>query len=782
MAEKKSDGFWDLIGKGDPKTALQGILDTVTDLTPWSADPSKTPRQGIKPPNPTARRTTAAPRLGVGDAVATTAINLIDPRQWFSTFKDTVTAIPSLLSGEAVNSIGSAWTGQQIAERRAKKQDVSPNWYRNNILLPRERKRYSDKQISDLMRGDTARWNVLSNNFSYVDPKTKQRVFDWNAVGHRLVENPADVVLMFTGIGEVGAAGNLARLTRAGRIGPDADIISNAGNLSRNVQTASRLGSVAADPFTALAVTGGTKALVRGASIANRTISNPVTSILDPDYVTAFEAYKDRIFDNLVNSDTLDERLSPKEAKKWINQNKDNMFYSFNAENGGRFSNPYNTETTALFAAQGKDPTAYGAPSIYNRVNQKFNRTGGPSEASLRQVTLEAAQVPSPRRSATTLEAAPPGLAQNNKNWVANQQQNLDTQLNERMSANYPGQQFDYDAIIKPTEVRSTDPVAGSTLGREKSDMGQFVYGQDGAWYSSSGKRAGPALQPILNEQYRLQNPNPVSDTGPNISPADLDFVRRNRAASSDLGQAYSVNPSPQTFGQRVYSTGKTVLRPLTAGIGTFMYTGSPQFAAAAGVGAAGQDIYRGLQTGKRYLDEVSGAPFNYNPSNPLLRNNALIPRTTAQVASAVVPNPIQVPPAEQKPAPSAPILSPAAVSADREAIKMPEIAPGPKADTTMPTADLVPEKLDLSRFDTNQGALEPEIYDTSQFDAPQRMYGGRTAYRAGGKVGGIEPLIQALMNKAKMAKKVSNKATEPLLNERDDAIASALAVAQKAI
>jgi hypothetical protein len=38
------------------------------------------------------------------------------------------------------------------------------------------------------------------------------------------------------------------------------------------------------------------------------------------------------------------------------------------------------------------------------------------------------------------------------------------------------------------------------------------------------------------------------------------------------------------------------------------------------------------------------------------------------------------------------------------------------------------------------------------------------------------------LMNKAKMAKKVSNKATEPLLNERDDAIASALAVAQKAI
>ena len=764
MAEKKSDGFWDRIGRSDPKAALQGLLDTVTDLTPWSADSSKAPKQGIKPPNPTARRIKAAPRLGVGDAVATTAINLIDPRQWFSTFKDTVTAIPSLLSGEVVNSIGSAWTGQQIAERRAKKLDVSPNWYRNNILLPRERKRYSDKQISDLMRGDTARWNVLANEFSYVVPETKQRVFDWNAVGHRLVENPADVVLMFTGIGEVGAAGNLARLTKLGRIGPDADIISNAGNLSRKVQTVSRAGSIAADPLTALAVTGGTKALVRGASIANRTISNPVTSILDPDYVTAFEAYKDRIFDNLVNSDTLDERLSPKEAKQWINQNKDNMFYSFNAENGGRFSNPYNTETTALFAAQGKDPTAYGAPSIYNRVNQKFNRTGGPSEASLRQVTLEAAQVPSPRRSATTLEAAPSGLNQNNKNWVANQQQNLATQLDDRMSANYPGQQFDFASMTRPT-----NPVAGSTIG-------DFVYRPDGGWHSTSGNRAGPSLQPVLNEQFRMQNPNP------NISPADLDFVRRNRAASSDLGQAYSTNPPSQTVGERFYNTGKTVLRPLTAGIGTFMYTGSPQFAAAAGVGAAGQDIYRGLKTGKNYLDEVSGAPFNYNPSNPLLRNNALIPRTAAQVASAVVPNPIQLPPAEQKPAPSAPILPAAAVAADREAVKMPEVKQEYTQDVTMPSGDLAPEKYDLSGFGSGQGELKPEVYDLSQFDAPQRMYGGRAAYKAGGKVGGIEPLIQALMNKAKTAKKVSNKATEPLLNERDDAIASALAVAQKAI
>ena len=99
-----------------------------------------------------------------------------------------------------------------------------------------------------------------------------------------------------------------------------------------------------------------------------------------------------------------------------------------------------------------------------------------------------------------------------------------------------------------------------------------------------------------------------------------------------------------------------------------------------------------------------------------------------------------------------------------------------------MPSGQLTPEKYDLSGFGPSQGELKPEVYDLSQFDPPQRMYGGRAGYRAGGKVNGIEPLVLALMNKAKMAKKTSNKATEPLLNERDDAIANALAVAQKAI
>lgn len=83
------------------------------------------------------------------------------------------------------------------------------------------------------------------------------------------------------------------------------------------------------------------------------------------------------------------------------------------------------------------------------------------------------------------------------------------------------------------------------------------------------------------------------------------------------------------------------------------------------------------------------------------------------------------------------------------------------------------------------QQLADQQALDSLNEPAPQGQWrGGRTAYKSGGKVAAndIEHLVQALMSKAKKAKKVSNKATEPLLNAHDDAIASALAVAQKSI
>lgn len=112
------------------------------------------------------------------------------------------------------------------------------------------------------------------------------------------------------------------------------------------------------------------------------------------------------------------------------------------------------------------------------------------------------------------------------------------------------------------------------------------------------------------------------------------------------------------------------------------------------------------------------------------------------------------------------------------------------------PQSALLPGEITYEQYQKDYGQSAPEAQQSApamldgeisfeeyqKLQAQPQAYGGRAGYRAGGKVNGIEPLVMALMGKAKMAKKTSNKATEPLLNERDDAIANALAVAQKAI
>ena len=100
---------------------------------------------------------------------------------------------------------------------------------------------------------------------------------------------------------------------------------------------------------------------------------------------------------------------------------------------------------------------------------------------------------------------------------------------------------------------------------------------------------------------------------------------------------------------------------------------------------------------------------------------------------------------------------------------------------------------------ETTPNPLEGGLTDPSTFDVPtdeslgvpvdseqpppeQHFAGGRVGRASGGKVDGdIEPLVNALMNKAKQAKTGHAKATEPLLNVHDNAIASALRVAQAA-
>ena len=159
---------------------------------------------------------------------------------------------------------------------------------------------------------------------------------------------------------------------------------------------------------------------------------------------------------------------------------------------------------------------------------------------------------------------------------------------------------------------------------------------------------------------------------------------------------------------------------------------------------------------------EAAGAPRTPLFQAPDVRNPATVAGGIATAAQTNYQTPVAAAP-EQKAAPQSTLL-PGEITYEQHQKDYGQSAPE--------TGGNAPPMLD--------GEVSFEDWQKSQ--AKPQAYGGRTAYKAGGKVNGIEPLVLALMNKAKMAKKTSNKATEPLLNERDDAIANALAVAQKAI
>jgi len=59
---------------------------------------------------------------------------------------------------------------------------------------------------------------------------------------------------------------------------------------------------------------------------------------------------------------------------------------------------------------------------------------------------------------------------------------------------------------------------------------------------------------------------------------------------------------------------------------------------------------------------------------------------------------------------------------------------------------------------------------------------GGRIERKAGGRIAGVEPIVNELMARVQKARRETDKSTEPLLNHPDEAIVKALDVAQQAI
>ena len=89
-------------------------------------------------------------------------------------------------------------------------------------------------------------------------------------------------------------------------------------------------------------------------------------------------------------------------------------------------------------------------------------------------------------------------------------------------------------------------------------------------------------------------------------------------------------------------------------------------------------------------------------------------------------------------------------------------------------------------KMPTDPDSLEKILQVIHRIEAGNHQHhsasGGRINRASGGRLDGIEPLVQRLMSKYMQAKKATDKTTEPLLNEPDEHIVHALKVAQDAI
>ena len=267
----------------------------------------------------------------------------------------------------------------------------------------------------------------------------------------------------------------------------------------------------------------------------------------------------------------------------------------------------------------------------------------------------------------------------------------------------------------------------------------------------------------------RAPDADPNAPPKPPVAPYDPDQVARTQAARGIVQADPTLkNTTPSNVFEKIKG-----------------FTPTPGAAQVLGynVGAATQIPGAGLVLGgafgagsKFVRDRLDNASFNRigqselsgAPSTPLFQApDVRVPATVAGAAATSAQSEYKTPvTAEPKPVPAAPVA--AAPEMPRE-ISQEEYENF--IGSQKPESPAMPREISQEEYESViNGQQQP------------KARGGRAAYKAGGKVGGIEPLIQALMNKAKTAKKVSNKATEPLLNQHDNAIASALAVAQKAI
>lgn len=266
------------------------------------------------------------------------------------------------------------------------------------------------------------------------------------------------------------------------------------------------------------------------------------------------------------------------------------------------------------------------------------------------------------------------------------------------------------------------------------------------------------------------------------LTPEERDFFNVNLRGRSytdpnliPQDDPFSWNPFSET------NRSKGITTPIkNAAIGAITGTtmgGGPVSGAVGGVlGLFGGPSLQEFGKASNWARQQAGAP-NYMAnipdfSLPLATGVAVAQPPTTQVEENVNAQGAQFFGAPQAGTPAVtPGAPPAAVTAPKPRMfNRPSVNEGVE-DINSRGAEFFGSQGDINRRGAEFfGAAEP------------RYAGGRAAYKSGGAVNDIEPLVRNLMNRAQQAKKMTNKDTEALLNSHDDAIASALEVAQKAI
>lgn len=383
-------------------------------------------------------------------------------------------------------------------------------------------------------------------------------------------------------------------------------------------------------------------------------------------------------------------------------------------------SGEYSPKMQQAFADAGVDPALFNSPEMRQIVQGVVNEKGI-SPAAIKQAALTSQGIDA-TRSMTTGQAP----------------------INAGLEASARAR------ALERISQSAQPPLTATDL----SGVGYtFDYGT-GKWVDAAKKAAGDAKTQYLDAVSNRQS-----------LPYDADAAARTEAARGIVESEPGLkNTSVPSSYDKVKSYLPSVGTGQIIGYNIGEATGFPGagFALGSVAGAATKAVRNRLDnasSGRITQSEAAGAPRVPLFQAPDVRNPVSVVGGIATAAQNNYQTPVAAAPAP-KAAPQTPALPETVSLEEYEA----SLRPQPQAN-----GPALPETVSLEEY---EASLRPQ---------PQ-AYGGRTAYKAGGKVNGIEPLVMALMNKAKMAKKTSNKATEPLLNERDDAIANALAVAQKAI